>query len=204
MGLSLLYATVLKEFRILERTRLLLWNEWWTFDNVEKAPYRTPTKLEDAAVLTTSADGTVQLIISPSTAPTFTLHVSLLTLQPGCEIPSCKAGGVEFFYCLAGQGIFSQQGVADTANVTAGDAFVVDPGSMRWIANKTSNTELVLLRATDGGSRYNRGHLDHIRMDPNRKTSTMERLQEGYKQVRILAKDYAKSNSNSVDAVDDA
>lgn len=187
----------MKEFRLWERTRLL-WNDWWTFDDKARAPFRTPQQISATPhILTDSRTGKIQLILSPAIAATSTLHISLLTLQSGCEISSCHAPSVEFYYVVSGSGLFSQQGIIETATLTAGDGFVVDPGSMRWIANKNSEP-LVLMRAADGGDRYSRRNLDVIRMDPNRKSSTMEMLQGGYDKMKVLAKDYvAKSEEAS-------
>jgi hypothetical protein len=101
---------------------------------------------------------------------------------------------------------FSQQGVVETTSLKPGDCFVVDAGHMRWISNARGTSPLVLLRATDGGKRYNTVYPEEqIRLDPalkklqNKNTisrvSTMERLKEGLRQVKSMAKNYVTGGS---------
>jgi len=124
--------------------------------------------------------------------------VSLLRLYPGREMPSQKAQAVEFYCVVAGSGYFSQQGVNETGSIHVGDCFIVDPGNMRWISNRTGTEDLVLLRATDGANRYygpSTGGamgslLDSIRMDPNRRATAMDTLRNSFQQVKGIAKDY--------------
>lgn len=196
MGLSLAYAALMQEFRFPERARLI-WKRWW-FDK-EKAPFRIPVHVAEASdvfVSQTNEFGSVRVLVSPAVAATSFLHVSLLTVFPGCEIAPRKSRSVEFYYVMSGSGLFSQQGVVDTSRITVGTAFVVDPGSLRWIACK-GNEALILMRASDGGSKYSKRNFDPIRMDPNRKASTMDLLKDGYKQIKVLAKDYTHTSSSA-------
>jgi mannose-6-phosphate isomerase-like protein (cupin superfamily) len=196
MGLSLAYAALMQEFRLPERARLI-WKRWW-YDK-EKAPFRMPVLVAEASdvfVSQMSEFGSVRVLVSPAVAATSFLHVSLLTVQPGCEVAPRKSRSVEFYYVMSGTGLFSQQGVVDTSRIMAGNGFVVDPGSLRWIANKGSEA-LILMRACDGGSKYSRRNFDPIRMDPNHKTSTLELLKDGYEQFRVLAKDYTNKSSST-------
>ena len=145
----------------------------------------------------------VRLIVSPHTAATSTLHVSVLTIAPGRELPSYPARAVEFYYVISGTGSFSQQGVVETNAIHPGHCFVVDVGSMRWISNGKTNTHnLVLLRATDGGLSYSRVHpADRIRRDPNYKVSAAYSLEsmlaKGLRNVQTKARDYYNKNGKT-------
>lgn len=198
LGCSLLYNNLTTRFRVSERFRLF-WLYWWNLDESrDLTPYRSPSPALDASeFIQQSADGSVRLLLSPNTAATSTLHVSLVSIVPGREMPSRKARGVEFYYVVAGRGVFSQQGVVETKAVQPGDCFVVDSGNMRWISNnKASKEDLVLLRATDGGLQYSsRSHADRIRRDPNHRASSMERLTVGFRAVQAKARDYYKTSN---------
>lgn len=150
-------------------------------------------------------DGSVRLLVTPQTAATGTLHVSLICIGKGRELPSCYAPAVEFYYvvsCPDGGCSFSQQGVTETSILKTGDCFVVDAGNMRWITNRAGLSPLLLLRVTDGGSRYNRPNsTEQIKLDPTLKknqnrnsyfqrVTTMERLKDGLRQVHDLALKY--------------
>lgn len=149
----------------------MFWLYWWNLDERrDLTPYRKPAAVLDATeVIQQSDDGEVRLLLSPNTASTSSLHVSLMSLQPDCEMPSKKARGVEFYYVVSGTGAFSQQGVEETTKISKGDCFVVDSGRMRWINTRGAKEELLLLRATDGGNRYSSPKCDLIRHDPNHK-----------------------------------
>jgi mannose-6-phosphate isomerase-like protein (cupin superfamily) len=196
MGLSLAYAALMQEFRFLERGRLI-WKRWWY--EKEKAPFRMPVLVAEASdvfVSQMNEFGSVRVLVSPAVVATSFLHVSLLTLQPNCEIAPHKCRSVEFYYVMSGSGLFSQQGVVETTRITAGMGFVVDPGSMRWIANRGSEA-LSLMRASDGGSQYSKRNFDPIRMDPNRKASPLDLLKDGYEQIKGLAKDYTFTSNST-------
>lgn len=180
----------------MERARLI-WNTW-LWDEKKKAPLRLPVSVADTAdvfVSQMSEFGSVRVLVSPAVAATSFLHVSLLTLQPECEIAPCKSRSVEFYYVMSGSGLFSQQGVVETSRLSAGDGFVVDPGSMRWISNSKGTEALILLRASDGGSFYSKRNFDPIRLDPNRKASTLDLLKDGYEKVKVFGKAYTTTSS---------
>jgi mannose-6-phosphate isomerase-like protein (cupin superfamily) len=197
MGISMLYSAL--QLRWWERSRLF-WKYWFNMDETKELfPYRTPVQGVHAEATWASEDGSVRVLVSPSTAATSSLHVSLLTLPPGRELPSTTAAGVEFYYvvsCASEGATFSQQGVIETSQLKPGDCFVVDAGSMRWISNAAAKAEpLVLLRATDGGERYSQAGMDRIRMDPNRSKNyyenAMKRLSAGFTQVKNMAKEFS-------------
>jgi mannose-6-phosphate isomerase-like protein (cupin superfamily) len=182
LGLSLLYSTVLKEYRFVERLRLI-WNDWWDWGSKMDAPLRLPvTLLQQEAeseknldqYLQLNDDGYVRLLACPRNIATSTMQVSILSLSVGREMPPRRSRGVEFYYVLSGCGLFSQQGIADTVQIKAGQAFIVDPNCYRWISNRVGITKLVLLRATDNASSKHysnrNGSLSVIRMDPNQAT----------------------------------
>jgi len=204
LGCSLLYNNITTRFRVSERFRLF-WLYWWNLDESrDLTPYRSPSPaLEASEFIQQSADGSVRLLLSPNTAATSTLHVSLVSIVPGREMPSRKSRGVEFYYVVAGRGVFSQQGVVETKAVQPGDCFVVDSGNMRWISNnKASMEDLVLLRATDGGLQYSsRSHADRIRRDPNHRATSMERLTDGFRAVQAKARDYYKTSNGQTNGV---
>ena len=192
--MSLLYNAFTTYFRIHERFRLT-WHtstsrtppeDWGSAGPIQKAQN----------TLMDTPDGSIRLIVSPETALTSTLNVALLTLHPGREIPTTKSTGVEFYYVIDGKGSFSQQGVLETAQIQAGDCFVVHPGLFRWIANQNEQNQqdLVLLRATDGGVNYsNKQKMDVIRMDAAfRRKDPMQRLRDGLQSMKDFAKDYLK------------
>ena len=143
--------------------------------------------------VTSTEYGSVTRLLSPDLASslvtTETLHISWICIRPHCELPSQTSPPfVEFYYVLSGSGRVSQQGMIETMTITTGDAFVVDPCSMRWISclttsrrgssededddsihdhdNQSDNDSLILLRVTDGGSLYSKAEWNHIRLDP--------------------------------------
>ena len=134
-------------------------------------------------------DGSIRLIVTPEKAASFRLHVSVIALKPGREMPSQAAGSVEFYYCLSGKGSFSQKGLHERATIQKGDSFTVDAGNIRWISNSAGSSDLVLLRACDGGSWYSRPDFDVIRVDPNRR-STMDYVSDGLQKVQNMAQQY--------------
>jgi mannose-6-phosphate isomerase-like protein (cupin superfamily) len=164
----------------------MFWLFWSNLDESrDLTPYRKPAAiLDDKEVIQQSDDGEVRLLLSPNVAATPSLHVSLVSLQPDCEIPSQKAIGVEFYYVVSGTGSFSQQGVVETTPLRKGDCFVVDVGNMRWISSKGAKDELLLLRATDGGNQYNSPSVDRIRHDPNHKVTSIGKITNRIRQVQ--------------------
>jgi hypothetical protein len=160
-----------------------------------------------------SDDGYVRLLVSPQTIATSSLHVSLICIGIGREIPSSVAPAVEFYYvvtCPENGCSFSQQGVVETSTLKSGDCFVVDAGNMRWITNRAGSSPLVILRATDGGNRYSQpSYTERIRLDPTLKrthsrssgllrTSTMERLKDGLRQVHDMALKYVNGATTNL------
>jgi mannose-6-phosphate isomerase-like protein (cupin superfamily) len=143
------------------------------------------------------------MIVTPKKAATSSLNVTLLTLHPGREIPSTVSVGVEFYYVISGSGSFSQQGIHARGNVGVGDAFVVQPGRMRWISNAAGTEDFILLRASDDARQQYASRVlsstntpDQIRMDPSRVSNLSVRLREGIRRVHSMAKDcYVRSRS---------
>lgn len=188
LGVSLLYSSLANQFRVSERL-WLFWLFWWNVDASKNLrPFRRPASAVDSTeVIQSSSDGEVRLLLSPNTALTPSLHVSVVSLQPSCEMSTQRACGVEFYYVLSGTGFFSQQTVVETNKISKGDCFVVDSGSMRWIINRGSPEVLLLLRATDGGIRYSSPTNDRIRHDPNRdeaKATSLEVANRPLRQVQ--------------------
>jgi mannose-6-phosphate isomerase-like protein (cupin superfamily) len=171
------------------------WHYIFRWETKDDAPWRRPAvALEAKEFIQESANGSVQLLVSPQNAATFSLNVAILTIQPGREIPSFTTRFVEFYYVISGSGKLSQSGIVETLDIEKGQAFVIDPGTIRWMSNRSSYNRqstqpLVLLRATDGGNRYSHTSFDHIRPDPNVK-STITTLRDSLKQVESLAKTY--------------
>lgn len=183
----------------------MYWNTWWRKSPISDIAWERAGPIRQARnFLTQTADGSIRCIVTPEIIATASLNVSLLTLHPGREIPTTRSAGVEFYYVLEGSGRFSQRGVRETATVQRGDCFVVYPGSSRWISNYNTGVnreDLVLLRATDGGTRYSRDQvLDVIRMDPEYKkksTGAMERLRNGLHLSFLSAQDFLKRNATT-------
>ena len=189
MGLSLLYSSIDKEFGMTARMKVV-WHYLWKWETKEEAPWRRPTLATESKFFVQQSDnGSVQLLVSPMNAATWRLNVSIVTIQPGREIPSFTTRFVEFYYVISGSGKLSQSGIVETLDIQKGHAFVIDPGTIRWMSNSKSLEPLVLLRATDGGNRYSHPSFDNIRPDPNQK-STVTALRDGLKQVESLAKTY--------------
>lgn len=174
-------------------------------------PFRAPISLEQVQneagivknAVETPDDGSIRLLVSPRTAATGSMHISLVCITPGRELSSCKSPAVEFYYVVSAPSsgaFFSQQGVVKTASLKTGDCFVVDVGSMRWISNREGSSSLILIRSTDGGWRYDRvSATEQIQLDPTLKrhqnkstgmirVSTMDRLKDGLRQVQSIAK----------------
>jgi mannose-6-phosphate isomerase-like protein (cupin superfamily) len=189
VGLSLLYSSIDKELGLTARMKVG-WHYLWKWETKADAPWRKPViATESTEFIQRGPNGSVQLLVSPKNAATWRLNVSLVTLQPGREIPSFTTRFVEFYYVVSGSGRLSQSGIVETLDIQKGQAFVVDPGSIRWLSNSKNSEPLVLLRATDGGNRYSHPSFDNIRLDPNRR-SPLDTIREGLKQVETIAKTY--------------
>jgi len=200
VGLHLLLNTLLQQFRIVERFRLYLIKQW---DTKEGFPWRLPSPFllneNDATTETTTTTdsnrdrilvrnefGAVKLLVSPHDAATSTLHMSLITIRPGCEMISTRASSLEVYQVMAGSGRVSQQGIIESCVIQTGDLWVVDPGSMRWISNhstdKKTTEDLVLVRTVDdspssslSSSPYSLPYhvVNRIAMDPNKQTLSL-------------------------------
>jgi mannose-6-phosphate isomerase-like protein (cupin superfamily) len=193
----MLYSIIEHRFRLHSRIRLL-WQSCWD-ETSDSMLLRSPENLKRLlqSKQDTSEIGSVSMIVTPNTAATSSLHVSVLTLPPGTEMASQYAPAVELYYVLSGTGLFSQQGVFETASISKDDAFVVDPNAIRWLSNSKGIEELVLLRVTDGGAQYNGTGANAIRYDPNRKPSALEQLSSGIRQVHKMAKDIVSVSSKA-------
>jgi mannose-6-phosphate isomerase-like protein (cupin superfamily) len=205
LGISLLWATISKQFKIGEHCKQLV-RTWWYWEKPEQIPFRVPVPLLQQATLPSSGATTKQLaflqrnghglireVVSPASASTYNLRVVTLVIGPGRELSPSRSNGVEFYYVLTGSGVVSQQGIAATSQIRAGDCFIVDVGQMRWIANPDAVTEdLVLLRASDGlSSGCGIGRHDIIRLDPNRRaTTTIDAIKDSVRHMHSLARDY--------------
>jgi hypothetical protein len=78
----------------------------------------------------------------------------------------------------------------------------VDAGNIRWITNTKGNPgELLLLRATDGGSQYNKTTIDRIRADPYRKRRLQSRIESGLQVIASKAKMYYRSSLGSLTGI---
>ena len=87
--------------------------------------------------------GAVCQLVSPGMNSSFdastSLRISLIVLEAHAEMPSQESSDYyEFYHVLSGQGCYSQQGLIDTQSIQSGDVFVIDPLSIRWIANKAA------------------------------------------------------------------
>lgn len=189
----MLFSSLTSYFRIPERLHLL----YLYFTNVDATkdlyPYRQPTRAIDTETIKQTEEGFVKLVLSPDTAATGSLNVSLLSVKPGCEIPPSRSAGVEFYYIVSGSGSFSQQGVVETKPVQEGDCVVVGAFNMRWMSNK-GRDDLVLLRATDGGDNYGheRSSVNVIRRDPMQKKSVanLAKITSGVRKMQEAAREY--------------
>ena len=190
-----------REVPLRKPTRILgTKNKKGTNSNTQSQPQRRRQDVDSRPAVPSDHDvtstefGSVTRLLSPdlvsSLVTTETLHISWICIQPNCELPSQTSPPfVEFYYVLSGSGRVSQQGMIETMTITTGDAFVVDPCSMRWISclttfrrgssededddihdhdNQSSDNDssLILLRVTDGGSLYSKAEWNHIRLDP--------------------------------------
>jgi mannose-6-phosphate isomerase-like protein (cupin superfamily) len=209
----------MNELRVKERFRLL-WRYFWnTNENIVLFPFRRPSNIINATYMAEIVrnavecvdDGSVKLLVSPQTIATKTLHISVVTIEKGRELPSCRAKEVEFYYvisCATTGTNFSQQGVVESSSLKQGDFVVVDVGNMRWISNLTGDVPLVLLRVTDGGMKTNTR--EQIRLDPTIKkqlsknsssmtrVSTMDTLLDGWRQVQTIAMKYVTSTTGQM------
>jgi quercetin dioxygenase-like cupin family protein len=209
VGLNFVVTTLLQQFRVVERLRFLLWHPW-EHDAKKAAPLRLPGNLTAQGKdkdLVTCEHGCIRVLVSDRTAPTNHLHMSLVILKPGCEIPPLRAASLEVYTVLAGSGMVSQQGVVETSSIGTGQAWVVDPGCFRWVSNRNGSTDLVLLRTTDrlGPYALASSAMNRIRPDPNRRTTSSmaalaattttnmgSTLTESMRQVQQMASDYVQ------------
>ncbi|CAB9503506.1 expressed unknown protein [Seminavis robusta] len=109
----------------------------------------------------------VTTIISTNNALTSTLWVSTICIPPQHELKIQKANGLEFFHVLQGKGKWatqepSNEGSDNIADISPGDAFVVEANSTRWVSNGSSSEELILLRSSDAGHRHRQPGYDQI------------------------------------------
>ena len=156
-----------------------------------------------------SPHGSVRLLVSSSQAATSGLQMVVITIRPGCEMPSTRAVSLEVYQVLSGTGLVSQQGVTTTCTVAPGDLWVVDPGGMRWINNNNNNTvpaplgrtDLVLLRTVDAKvAAYGKtSHpLNRIAMDSARRTlSALDQVGASVRRWGRMAGEYYNNNSSS-------
>jgi hypothetical protein len=210
----------MNELRIMERCRLL-WRYFWnTNEKLVLFPFRKPGNIINAtfmAELVKNAvecndDGSIRLLVTPQTVATKSLHISVVTIEPGRELPTIRVTAVEFYYvisCSITGTNFSQQGVIETSSLQHGDFFVIDYNNMRWISNHAGTVPLVLLRITDGGLRTtNCTKEEQIRLDQNIKKqlsksslsriSTMDKLMDGWRQVQTIAMKYVTSATGQI------
>lgn len=98
---------------------------------VEK--FRTPVNVSDLGgnpIPRSDADnefcGTHLELLSPDWALSSDLYVDVVTLPTSAELVASRTDGVEFYYVMKGEGCYVRNGVAH--NISAGMAFIVDPG----------------------------------------------------------------------------
>jgi mannose-6-phosphate isomerase-like protein (cupin superfamily) len=207
-------SRIFRHYRISERLRLY-YNKTWT--TKEKAPWRLPNEFVESVkhktaassrVVVDSAYGTVRVLVSPENVATSTLHISVVSIQPGCELISARSEGVEVYQVLSGSGMVSQQGTPfhETSVIEEGQLWVVDSGSYRWISNNgTKNSReitknLVLLRTVDRAytSYSTKSDVNRIVLDPGRRTlSIVEGYCSAVKGIQRVASDCYKRISFS-------
>lgn len=209
-------SQLLRQFRLVERFRLYL-TKTWTLK--EEAPWRLPSSFQQSVetvasefsrVLVEKEYGSIRVLVAPHAAATSTLHMSLITIAPGCELSSARATGVEVYQVLSGSGLASQQGIGfqGTAELRPGHLWVVDQGSIRWLSNNGNKTstkstsDLVLIRTVDTTSMLTyespESDVNRIVMDPGRRTqSIVEQISASVRRITRVASDSYKHIMNS-------
>lgn len=174
---------------MLERCRLA-YKVWW---GTNDAPLRKPLPLLqiEGKNVQKGEEGKVAVLVSQEVVASPTLHVTVLTLAPGAELPSQTSRGAEFYFVVSGSGNFSQQYINGNFEINSRDVFMVDPGSIRWISNRNGKEDLVLLRTCDSGNSSYPNKGDCLRMDPGLKALTtvaMDQLREGIRRVQEMTR----------------
>ena len=213
MGVQLLLATFLQQFRIVERFRLYFTKTWeakdaspWRIPNnflqlTEKTLASSSSDKEDSSsssskdsFLFQSTHGSVRVLVSSAQAATSSMQMAIITLRPSGEMPTARAASLEVYQVLSGTGHVSQQGVTTTHQVTAGQLWVVDPGSLRWMNNPSTTTDLVVLRTVDAKAAvYNASGsaLNRITQDSARRTlSVVEQVSVSMQRYGKMACEY--------------
>ena len=190
MGLSWVISSELRKSRLHDRLRLALLDLLSLDDDEEDstniAPSKAPTsgqvfsitesikkptiekKSDKSGVTETTSN--VTTLLSTGTALTSSLWVATIRIPPNHEMKLHKANGLEFYYVLQGYGEWgskandssSEVESQQTSPISPGDALIIDPNSMRWIANTSRLENLVLLRTSDAGYSYSQKGYDRI------------------------------------------
>jgi mannose-6-phosphate isomerase-like protein (cupin superfamily) len=132
MGLSSALNYEVRRRRLVERVRLGFFS--WLYDNEEEtlaSKFRKPVNVMDleGTLLsgTENSNGVRTELLTPDWALTSNLNVTVLTLPSGTELMAKKARGLEFYYVIKGEGVYSLS-EKETITMTSGTAFIVDPG----------------------------------------------------------------------------
>lgn len=144
--LSWLISSELRRRRIPERLRLAFFafikSDEDKVDGLPTKNLRKPVSLKDiertpcatgsdAAVTGHEDSGCQRILVSPATALTSALSVTVLDIPPGKELALREAQGAECYYVIQGDGVcvIGGNGRNNENNVVgAGDVLVIDPG----------------------------------------------------------------------------
>lgn len=110
---------------------------------------------------TCPSGATKQILCSPSSDRTSTIHAVLLSIPPKCTMNFEKARGLEVYFVLEGNGsIRVNTGTEEkTEKIIANDSFVINPFTKRCLFNQGWRC-LRVIRITDGGNTYEDTNLD--------------------------------------------
>jgi len=105
---------------------------------------------------------TSQLLASPETCLTSTMHASLLTITPQTKTMPREAKGAEIYFVVQGKGNFIVSGHEPGHSVSVKDVIIINPWSVRAIQNSAMTENLVLIRVADAGSEYDEEGYDAV------------------------------------------
>ena len=158
-------------------------------------------------------------LISPDWTLTSNYEVTMLTLVPGAELLAKETNCVEFYYVMKGTGTFvlSSSGIVNDRDgdkdgdtkqiqISAGDAFIVDPGKKRGF-KVSGRTDFVLLRTTDATAsattllRSSGDDQIEFQQDKSRLSSTVAVAKAALNKVEKMVTTYYESKEEATETV---
>ena len=126
-----------------------------------------------------------RIISSPSTSLSSTLHVSVLSLPPNSQMQMQETQGLEVYLVMDGSGLLSVDG--ESVRIFRSCTFSIDPYKRRHLVNK-GKQDLVFVRISDGGTKYDDTNFDLVTPLPkSKRRRTIDMFLEGFNTISNCA-----------------